>query len=127
MFNKLKKNPSDRANLASVHAARSHKYGHVLLGPKNWYKESVNVLKKLTSQADRRKFRQGLKCDVDFLNQINMHDLMQNFLDGEQDLDDLPKAVRSQLSDIFECVKKVPWLDILKLINKTKAEKILYS
>ena len=54
-----------------------------------------------------------------------MHDLMKNLLNGEQDLSELPKAVRSQLSDIFECVKNVPMLEILKLIDKTKAEKIL--
>ena len=40
MFKKLKKNPTARANLASIHSARSHKYGHVQFGPKNWYKES---------------------------------------------------------------------------------------
>ena len=62
-------------------------------------------------------------CNL-ILNQLNVHDLMKNLLDGEQNLDDLPKAVKSQLSDIFECLKKIPMLDILKLIDKTKAEKI---
>ena len=68
---------SARSNLSAIHAARSHKYGHVQFGPKTWYKETVNISEKLTSQEDRRKFRQGLKCNIDFLNQLNLHDLMK--------------------------------------------------
>ena len=56
IFKKLQNNPAARANLASVHAARSHKYGHIQFGPKSWYREAVNVSKKLTSQEDRRNF-----------------------------------------------------------------------
>ena len=69
VFKKLKNNISARSNLSEIHSARSHKYGHVQFGPKSWYKESSNISEKLTSQEDRRKFRQGLKCNVDFLNQ----------------------------------------------------------
>ena len=82
LFKKLKNNPSARASLASIHAARSYKYGQVHFGPKSWYKESSSVSEKLTSQEDRRKFRQGLKCDIDFLNQLNMHDIMKTLLEG---------------------------------------------
>ena len=34
LFKKLKNNVTARSNLASIHAARSHKYGHVQFGPK---------------------------------------------------------------------------------------------
>ena len=111
--------------MASIHAARAHRYGHVQFGPKGWYKEAENVSKKLTSQEDRRKFRQGLKCNLDFLNQLNMHDLMSILLEGEQGTNDLPKAVQSKLTDIFECLHEIPIIDILKLINDVKANKIL--
>ena len=74
IFKKLLNNPAERTNLASIHAARSHKYGHTQFGPKKWYRASENISRKLTAQEDRRKFRQGLKCNVDFLNQLNMHD-----------------------------------------------------
>ena len=93
-------NPAARSNLSSIHAARAHKYGLVQFGPKNWYKESVNISKKLTAQEDRRKFRQGLNCNVDFLNQVNMHDLMKGLLDGEQKIDNVPKTVKLSDSNV---------------------------
>ena len=63
LFKKLKNNITARSDLSSIHAARSHKYGHVQFGPKKWYKESVHFSEKFTSQKDRKKFRQGLKCN----------------------------------------------------------------
>ena len=126
-FKKLKNNPSARSSLASIHSARSYKYGHVHFGPKSWYKESSNVSEKLTSQEDRRKFRQGLKCDIDFLNQLNMHDIMKTLLEGERDLNSLPKKVKTKLGDMLECLKEVPVLDILKFIDSERAHKILSS
>ena len=69
IFKKLKNNLSARAYLASIHAARSYKIQPCLIrSQKLWYKESTNISKKLTSRADRRKFRQGLKCNIDFSN-----------------------------------------------------------
>ena len=113
--------------MSSIHAARAHKYGQVQFGPKSWYKESSNVSTKLTAQEDRRKFRQGLKCDVDFLNQLNMHDLMTNLIDGSQGITSIPKPTISKLENIFECLKDVPMIDILKLVDKEKAKKIFTS
>ena len=127
IFKKLKNNVAARSNLASIHAARSHKYGHIQFGPKSWYKESNNISKKLTVQSDRRKFRQGLKCDVDFLNQLNMHDLMKNLLDGKRDISSLPKSIKSRLGDVFECLKEIPIIDLISMINKEKAQKVFSS
>ena len=84
IFKKLLNNPTARTNLASIHEARAHKYGHIQFGPKTWYKEAVNISRKLTSQEDRRKFRQGLRGESDFLNQLNMHDLMKSLVDSKQ-------------------------------------------
>ena len=127
LFKKLKNNTAARSNWSSIHAARAHKNGHVQFGPKTWYKESVHISEKFTSQEDRRKFRQGLKCNVDFLNQLNMHDLMKTLIDGKQNISSLPKTVSSELGDIFECLKDIPMLDILRLINHEKAQKIFHS
>ena len=110
--------------MSTIHSARSHKYGHVQFGPKSWYKESNNISEKLSSQEDRRKFRQGLKCNVEFLNQLNMHDLMKILITGEQKLGSLHKSIRSKLGDIFECLKDIPIIDILRLVDAQKAEKI---
>ena len=124
VFKKLKNNPAARASLSSIHAARTFKYGHVQFGPKSWYRESANVSEKLTSQEDRRKFRQGLKCNVDFLNQLNMHDLMKHLLDGKQEISSLPKSITGKLEDIFGCLKNTPLIEILKLIDSEKAQKL---
>ena len=56
LFKKLKSSVTARSNLASIHSARAHKYGHVQFGPKSWYKESSNISNKLTSQEDRKNF-----------------------------------------------------------------------
>ena len=103
-----------RSNLSSIHAARAHKYGHVQFCPKSWYKESSNISTKLTSQEDRIKFRQGLKCNVDFLNQLNIDDLTANFINGDQDITSLLKTTISKLVDILELLKNIRMLDILK-------------
>ena len=125
---KLQSNPAARANLASIHAARSHKYGHAQFGPKIWYKEAEHVSKRPTTQEDRKKFRQGLKCDVDFLNQLNMHDLMTNLLKGQGEINELPKLVKVKLGNTFECLNDIPsFIDILKLVNAKRAKKILNS
>ena len=121
----MKNNITARSDLSSIHAARSHKYGHVQFGPKKWYKESVHVSEKFTSQKDRKKFRQGLKCNVDFLNQLNMHDLMSMLIKGKQSASEIHKSVIAKLGDIFECIKDVPLIEILSLIDKEKAQKIL--
>ena len=77
----------------------------------------------MTPQEDRRKFRQGLKCDVDFLNQLNMHDLMSILIKGKQRVSSIPKTVTTKLVDIFEGIKDVSLIDILKLIDQEKAQK----
>ena len=125
LFKKLKNNPSARSKLSSIHAARAHKYGHVQFGPKSWYKETVNISEKLTVQEDRRKFRQGLKCNVEFLNQLNMHDLTKIILEGKQKFSSLPKPVQTKVANILECLKDLPLIDILKIIDDEKANKIL--
>ena len=127
LFKKLKSSISARSSLSAVHAARAHKYGHVQFGPKTWYKDSENISEKLTSQDDRKKFRQGLKSDVDFLNQLNLHDLVKYFIGGKQNISTLNKSTRKKLGDIFECLKDVPLIDILKLIDPAKAGKIFTS
>ena len=60
MFNKLRNDPIARSRLENIHAARAHRYGSAHFGPRFWYKENPAIAKKFSSQADRRKFRQGL-------------------------------------------------------------------
>ena len=60
VYQKLDNDPNARSRLENLHAARAHKYGYAHFGPKNLFKESTNVAKKLKSQAERRKFRAEL-------------------------------------------------------------------
>ena len=72
VYKKLLKDPMARSQLENLHAARAHKYGFSQFGSKFWYKESKNISRKLKTQADRRKFRIGLKGLIDFINQLNV-------------------------------------------------------
>ena len=89
--------------------------------------ESINISKKLTSQEDRRKFRQGIRCNIEFLNQLNMHDLIKNSLNGKRDISSLHKTITAKLGDIFKCLDEIPVIDLLYLINKKTAQKICSS
>ena len=52
---------------------------------------------------------------------------MQYLLDGEQRLDDLPRSLQNKLTDVFDCIRKIPMLDILRLIDRAKTNKICVS
>ena len=54
-----------------------------------------------------------------------MHDLMKSLLEGKRKLNALPKTTRDRLGNIFECLKEIPLLEILKFIDNAKATKIL--
>ena len=125
MFNKLRKDPVARSRLENIHAARAHRYGSAHFGPKFWYKENHAIAKKLKCQADRRKFRQALRADLDFINQLNLMDF--------EDLLNLGKAEALNLlklnepvtpSELFASLRNVPPLSIIRLINEATAEKI---
>ena len=83
MYKKLLKNPFSRCKLKHIHTARAFKYGHTQFGPTYWYKEGPNLASKLKNQSDRRKFRQGLRSDVDFVNQLNLINLNSLMINGD--------------------------------------------
>ena len=121
-FNKLRKDPAARTKLENIHLARAFKYGAAHLGPKTWYKEVAGISKKLKSQADRRKFRHGLKGDLEFLNQLNISDLEKEMNSGDPAALKLLKLQEPMApADWCEVVKDVPPLKILALINSSKA------
>ena len=47
LFKKLKNSIAARSHLSSIHTAKAHKYGHVQIDPKSWYKESSNISNKI--------------------------------------------------------------------------------
>ena len=109
LFEKLRKDPKGRARLENLHAARAFKYGSAHLGQKFWYKDSKNVAAKLKTQSDRRKFRIGLKGDVDFLNQLNIMDLKDELDSGVPDCLKILKMQEPVLpSELFAVLKNAP-------------------
>ena len=106
MYQKLLKNPFSRCKLEHIHSARAVKYRHAQFAPSYWYKEGPNLATKLKNQSDRRKFRQGLRSDVDFVNQLNLINLDALMVDGDPKNPPLAKIddpVRP--SELFECLR----------------------
>ena len=75
VYSKLQKNPHLRKSLSSLNTAKSFVYGSRAFGQQSWYKESFNVCRSLHSNADRRKFRFGLKSNINFLIQLDIQNL----------------------------------------------------
>ena len=83
MFNKLRKDPVSRSRLENIHAARAHRYCAAHFGPKVWYKENPAIAKKFKCQADRRRFRQAPRADLDIINQLNLRDFEDLLKQGD--------------------------------------------
>ena len=127
-FNKLRKDPFARSRLENIHNARAFKYGSSHLGPKRWYKEKSDLAKKLKTQSDRRKFRIGLKADVDFINQLNIMDFEDIWEKGTSDGIKLLKMQEPVLPAVlFKFLEKAPPIKIMELINKNIATDIRTS
>ena len=115
-FQKLLKDRSARSRLDLLHTARGYKYGFTQFGPKNWYKDSQFLAKRLKTQADRRKFRQGLKANIEFINFLNVKDVEELFNSGDSGalkLLNLDESIKP--SELFAILDKVPLLSLLKL------------
>ena len=125
VYKKLDNDPKARSRLENLHAARAHKYGYAHFGPKSLFRESTNVAKKLKSQAERRKFRAGLKGLVDFLNQLNIRDLERLLQNGDtQGFNTLKMPMPVLPETVLGSLEHAPPLKIMQCINKQKATDI---
>lgn len=125
-YDRLRQNPLERSRLENIHAARAYRYGIAHLGSKDFYKEDTYLGSKLKTQSDRRKFRAGLKGDVDFINQLNMLDLEACFKGGSSDCLKTLKLEEPVLtSELKNKLKEVPPIELIKFVNEEKACKIL--
>ena len=75
LYKKLQKSPHLRKSLAAINNARAFKYGTRAFGNKKWYKENFDTTEGLKTNEDRRKFRFGLKTNIDFLIQLDLLNL----------------------------------------------------
>ena len=124
-FQNLLKDATARSRLDLLHTARGYKYGFTQFGPKNWYKDSQFLAKRLKTQADRRKFRQGLKADIEFINFLNVKDVEELLSSGDSGalkLLNLDESIKP--SELFSILDKVPLMSLLKLWNVEKAKKL---
>ena len=62
--------------LSSLNSAKSLQYGSKFFGMQKWYTDDFNVSQKMQTNVDRRKFRFGLKSNVDFLIQLDIENLI---------------------------------------------------
>ena len=121
VYNKLLKDPMARSQLENLHAARAHKYGYAQFGSKFWYKESKNISRKLKSQADRQKFRIGLKGLMDFRNQLNIIDWEKLLEKGDPEGFKLLKMPTPVVPETFcKYLENVPPLKLIEFVNKKK-------
>ena len=125
-YDRLRQNPLERSRLENIHAARAYRYGIAHLGSKDFYKEDTYLGSKLKTQSDRRKFRAGLKGDLDFINQLNMLDLEECFKGGSSDCLKTLKLQEPVLtSELKNKLKEVPPIELIKFVNEERACKIL--
>ena len=62
-------------SLTPVNAARSQLYSACFFGNEKWYDENCDFEKLIIHPIDRRKFRFGLKSNVEFLLHLDFQNL----------------------------------------------------
>ena len=116
MLSKLTKNPNLRKSLASINTARSSKYGSKAFGKNTWYSENFDVVKGLRTNAERRKFRFGLKSNVDFLIELDLANL-KNCLVTKNVPQTANYVDSSSLSD-------TSFLNLMRSMNEAKTQEL---
>ena len=80
---------------------------------------------RFKTQADRRKFRAGLKGLVDFLNQLNIMDLEKSLQSGESEGFNFLKMPGQIHPETFcKYLKNVPPIKFIEFVNNQKATEI---
>ena len=118
VYTKLRKNPNLRKSLTSVNTARAYLYGTRAFGLKSWYKESFDVFKGLRTNEERRKFRFGLKSNVDFLIQLDVQNLKTCLQDTKFD----PESILTQQNT--RRLSNGSFLDTLHKVNAPRCSKL---
>lgn len=115
MLEKLTKYPHLRKSLNSLNIARAYKYGAKSFGKMSWYTENFHIGRGLKSNVERRKFRFGLKSNIDFLLQLDLANLKTCLLDKSQDNHFPQPTSTSSLSD-------GSFLNLMQKMNLTKSQ-----
>lgn len=116
MLAKLTEYPILRKSLQSINTARAYKYGSKSFGERGWYTENFDVVKNLHSNMDRRKFRFGLKSNIDFLIQLDLENLKSCLIDKSLDQNFHHVDQAASLSD-------GSFLSLMQQMNLSKAQK----
>ena len=90
-------------SLSSLHLAKSHVYSNNFFGQKRFFGEEFDFSKAPLHPRDRRKVRFGLKSIVDFIVQLDLHNLKELLTEPEvrveQFTDRLTFGENTQFSD----------------------------
>ena len=79
--------------MRSVNTARLVKFGSKFFGERSWYSGNVDVSSKIQSLEDRRRFRFGLKCNVDFLIQLDLENVIDLLNQKQAKSDPVDEAI----------------------------------
>ena len=113
-FSSLKLYPKLRRSLPSINSARAYKYGSRAFGQKSWYNENFNITKGLKTNADRRKFRFGIKSNVDFLIQLDIESLKTCLTD---------KSFSTKNNASLDTLSDGSFLDTMRLLDANRFNK----
>ena len=125
-FANLKENRAARRSLAALNQARAHPYGPWAFGPKAWYSEQPAVARRFKSQDDRRQFRMGLKCSLEFLNQLRLMDLRTTLTTGDPAvLGGIQRNTATTVEHFRELLSLASPVDVLRLFAPGKIDAIM--
>ena len=88
-------------SLSSLNSAKTLQYGFKFFGMQKWYSDDFNVSQKMRINDDRRKYRFGLKSNVNFLIQLDIENLIYCLTtNGEGKMEDcIPSQEINTVSD----------------------------
>ena len=125
-FANLRENRAARRDLVALHTARAHAYGERDCGQKSWYTDKAGVAQRLKSQDERRKFRMGLKANMEFWTQLRIGDLRAALTMGDPEpLRKLPVTTTGTVKEFQKFFMTSPVVDVLKLIVPHKADAVV--
>ena len=122
MFVALKTFPHLRRSLFSLNSARSHIYSASYFGNSKWYSEGVDFGKTALTTHERRKIRFGLKSNVDFLVQLDMHNLKQILSENQSNVERFTDRLSNESNN--PPFASSSFLSLMNQVNPKKCQEI---
>ena len=111
-------------SLASIHTAKSHIYSNNFFGQKKFYRDEFDFAKTPLHPTDRRKIRFGLKGIVDFIIQLDLHNLRELLLENDKKVEKFTTRASFCQNTFFA---DDSFFGLLSLVNPSKCQKLHVS